>query len=75
LIEVVEVGKNEVASTGRQVLCPVMKGDEVDAASEVVEYKGVKVLLCCKKCVRRWKANPEKYADVGVLPQLAGVRE
>jgi len=28
-----------------------------------VKYKGKYYYLCCKKCIRAFKANPERYAD------------
>ena len=27
-----------------------------------VTYKGNTIMLCCKSCVRKFNANPEKYA-------------
>ena len=39
-----------------QKYCPVMTKDEVDLnASKWVDYKGVKVYLCCDTCVARFK--------------------
>jgi len=32
------------------------------------EYKGKKVYFCCAGCVKKFKANPEKYLDK--LPQF-----
>jgi hypothetical protein len=38
-----------------QKFCPVMTQDEIDPSeSKWVEYKGVKIYLCCDTCVARW---------------------
>jgi YHS domain-containing protein len=50
-----------------QTTCPVM-GGAIDK-SIFVEYKGKKVYFCCKDCVEKFKADPEKY--VAKLPQFA----
>ena len=34
-----------------------------------VEYQGKKVYFCCKDCVEKFKADPEKY--LAKLPQFA----
>jgi YHS domain-containing protein len=60
------------AAAGKQVLCPVMTSVPVDGDSAVVEYRGVKVFLCCRACVRKWNADPEAYLNAKLLPQLAG---
>jgi YHS domain-containing protein len=57
-----------------QKFCPVMTSDEIDpAASEVVEYKGVKIYLCCDLCVTRYKRDPAAYLDPKFIPALAGM--
>lgn len=40
--------------------CPVM-GEDVDASVQTVEYKGKVYGFCCKKCVKKFQDNPEKY--------------
>jgi YHS domain-containing protein len=55
------------AVAGEQTTCPVM-GGAIDKAI-FTEYKGKKVYFCCKDCVEKFKANPEKY--VAKLPQFA----
>ena len=50
-----------------QTTCPVM-GGAIDK-NIFVEYKGKKVYFCCKDCVEKFKADPEKY--VSKLPQFA----
>jgi YHS domain-containing protein len=57
-----------------QKFCPVMTKDEIDpAASKSVDYKGVKVYLCCDTCVQRFKRDPAAYLDPKFVPALAGV--
>ena len=41
-------------------MCPVMQGEEA-SSKYFVEYNGQKIYLCCKKCVRKFQADPEKY--------------
>jgi len=55
------------AVAAEQTTCPVM-GGAIDK-SIFVEYKGKKVYFCCKDCVEKFKADPEKY--VSKLPQFA----
>jgi hypothetical protein len=43
---------------GGQACCPVMTDVPVGSDSQVVEYQGVKVLLCCRACARKWNADP-----------------
>jgi YHS domain-containing protein len=50
------------AHAARQHICPV-SGDVLDADSTVPLNDGGKtILLCCKSCVKKYKANPQKYA-------------
>lgn len=42
--------------------CPVLPDENVDPAF-TVPWNGVTVGLCCSKCVRQFKAEPEKYAS------------
>jgi len=62
-----------VAKPGEQNYCPVMTKTIVEAESREVEYNGVKIKLCCSACIRKWKANPEAYLNVAILPQLKDV--
>lgn len=58
-------------------LCPIMVEDEADA-EKTVEFKGVKIALCCAKCEKAFKS--EKSATyyvaaatkLGLLPQFKG---
>ena len=57
-----------------QKFCPVMTTDEIDPdASPTVEYKGVKIYLCCDQCVGKFKRDPAAYLDPKIIPALAGV--
>jgi len=41
-------------------VCPVT-GEELDSDARTVEYKGKTIGLCCKKCVKKFEKEPEKY--------------
>jgi uncharacterized GH25 family protein/YHS domain-containing protein len=56
-----------------QVFCPVMTNVEIDEDASVVTYKGQDVLLCCSKCVKKWKKDPEAYLLPEILPQLTNL--
>lgn len=57
-----------------QKYCPVMTKDEVDLnVSKSVDYKGVKIYLCCDTCVTRFKRDPAAYLDPKFVPALAGL--
>jgi YHS domain-containing protein len=62
------------SSAKAQKYCPVMTTDEVDPEHAVaVEYKGVKVFLCCDTCVARFRRDPVAYLDAKLIPGLAGM--
>jgi len=54
-------GKTGATADAGNKTCPVMKGRAVNP-NLYVEYKGKKVYLCCTKCVKMFKDDPEKYA-------------
>jgi len=57
----------------KQKFCPIMTTDEIDPDNaKTVEYKGVKILLCCDTCVAKWKREPSAYLDSKLIPGLAG---
>lgn len=56
------------SETPAQTTCPVMEGNPIDP-SLYVDYKGERVYLCCKTCVKLFSENPEAYLDK--LPQFA----
>jgi N-acetylneuraminic acid mutarotase/YHS domain-containing protein len=78
-IDVVDLSKPYVeaktADVGEmtQKFCPVMTGEEIDKDSTVLDYKGKKVALCCDNCVAKFEKDPDNYANVKILPQLAGL--
>ena len=49
-------GTTEIA----QKTCPVMLGKKINPAL-FVEHEGLKVYLCCKDCVEKFKKDPKKY--------------
>ena len=56
-----------------QQYCPVMTTDEIDPKkSATVDYKGVKIYLCCDTCVAKFKRDPAAYLDPKFVPGLAG---
>jgi YHS domain-containing protein len=56
-----------------QQYCPVMTTDEIDPKkSATVDYKGVKIYLCCDTCVGKFKRDPAAYLDPKIIPGLAG---
>ncbi len=54
-------------SAFKQTTCPVMVNTPINRQVNTI-YKGKKVYFCCKGCISRFKANPEKYLDK--LPQF-----
>jgi YHS domain-containing protein len=62
------------AASKEQKFCPIMTQDEIDPKeSKTVEYKGVKIYLCCDTCVARWKKDPAAYLDPEFIPALKGM--
>ena len=41
-------------------VCPV-SGEELDSDQQLIKYKGEIIAVCCKKCLKKIKADPEKY--------------
>lgn len=58
--------KQVTSETVEQTICPVM-GSAIDKKI-YTEYKGKKVYFCCKECLEKFKAEPEKY--LSKLPQF-----
>lgn len=56
----------------KQTACPLMTDEEVGKDAEEVEWKGVKIKLCCGLCVKKFEAEPEAYLLPELLPQLKG---
>jgi len=42
------------------VYCPVMPKQKINGKT-FAEYKGQKIGLCCKSCLKKFNKNPEKY--------------
>lgn len=57
----------------KQVYCPIMTSIPVDGDSPIVDYKGVKLQVCCSSCLKKWQADPDAYVNVALLPQLKGM--
>jgi YHS domain-containing protein len=55
------------AQVTEQTTCPVMGG--AINKDIFVEYQGKKVYFCCKECVAKFNADPQKY--LAKLPQFA----
>ncbi len=58
----------------RQVYCPVFRDRVISNRDTSVEYDGRTVYLFNKAALRRWNADPAKYADPRFLPQLAAAQ-
>ena len=39
----------------------IVSGDDIDADATVKIYKGQEIKLCCKKCIKKFDADAEKY--------------
>jgi YHS domain-containing protein len=39
----------------------IVSGDDLDADATVKTYQGQEMRFCCKKCVKKFEADPEKY--------------
>ena len=63
-----ELPKRKIA----QVYCPVSRDKVVSSRDVSAEYKGVRVYFWNATAKRKFLADPDKYADPTVLPQLAG---
>ena len=62
------------ADPPKQKFCPVMTTDEIDPAeAKTVDYKGVKIYLCCDACVQKFRREPSAYLDPKLIPGLKGL--
>lgn len=52
------------AGSAKQKICPVTGESLGGDAGEIIPYNDGKrtILFCCKSCVKKYKANPQKYA-------------
>ncbi|MBA3699845.1 MAG: YHS domain-containing protein [Planctomycetes bacterium] len=39
----------------------IVSGDKIDPSVPAVVHNGQQVKFCCKACVKKFQANPEKY--------------
>lgn len=39
----------------------IVSGDKIDPTVPAVVHNGQQVKFCCKACVKKFQANPEKY--------------
>lgn len=65
-----ELPKREI----EQVFCPVYKERKVSAKDPFVTYKGVKVYVYNALAKTRFEKDPDRYADVKILPQLKNAK-
>ena len=56
-------GKKGLVNAGNTV-CPVMGTKVAPGRSLTVEYKGKLYNVCCPICVKEFKQDPAKYADI-----------
>lgn len=52
----------EVKTEKLNEVCPVSK-EPIEDNSITHEYKGKTYALCCKSCLKKFKADPEKYVS------------
>lgn len=52
------------AGSQKQKICPVTNEALGGDSGEIIPYNDGKrtILFCCKSCVKKYKANPAKYA-------------
>lgn len=50
--------------------CPVTRGEPIDP-TKYLEYNGQRVYFCCDRCLKRFEANPSRYAEdlAQVMPE------
>lgn len=74
LLTIILAANLSFATETKQKFCPLMVEDPAELDT-YVEYKGVKVYLCCSSCKRQWKENPDYFAIVSIkqAPQLKAV--
>lgn len=54
--------ETEIKSGDKAKLTCIVSGEEADPEL-TLEYKGKAYNFCCKKCVKKFKSNPEKYIN------------
>lgn len=63
-------GKELPKRKTEQVYCPVTRDKVVSSKDPSTEYKGVKVYFWNTGAKKKFEADPAKYADPKLLPQL-----
>lgn len=58
-----------------QVYCPVNRDKVVSSKDVSAQYKGVTVYFWNSTAKKKFEAEPEKYADPAVLPQLKNAKK
>ena len=53
-------GPRAHAASSPSKMC-VVSGEALDEDQVTVDYKGRTIKLCCKSCVKKFNANPQKY--------------
>ncbi|BBM82719.1 DUF2231 domain-containing protein [Candidatus Uabimicrobium amorphum] len=56
---VIFFGPNEKRNITNQI-CPVMTAEKIDP-NIYYDYNGQRVYLCCKRCIKKFSAAPQKY--------------
>lgn len=54
----------------KQVYCPVFRDRKVSGKDPYVWYEGRRVYLFNEGAVAKWNADPQRYLDLELLPQL-----
>lgn len=74
LVKLTGMSATAPAAAGVQKFCPIMTEDEIDPKeSKTVDYKGVKIYVCCDQCLGKFKRDPTAYLDPKIIPGLAGM--
>lgn len=66
--------KTSSAKPGEQAFCPIMVTVPIDEESRDVEFNGVTIKVCCATCVKKFRAEPEAYLNVQLVPQLKDMK-
>ncbi len=54
--------QTEMKNSDKAELICIVTGEEADPELKV-EYKGKTYYFCCKKCIKKFNSNPEKYLN------------
>lgn len=56
--------ETQLKKSENEPLVCIVSGEEADPNLKM-EYKGKTYYFCCKKCIKKFKENPEKYIKSG----------